>query len=314
MQTLASRFVEESSLELHSFLHNTLAATIEDRLRNLDTQDGLGQNRAGIIPSHTVGTSGGWTVKGPPHRWRYCTLEPPEGGVKVATYPRSHTPSVDDIMRSLQDELFPSPAFRTWLGIISRLLPLRYAVEARRFRPGLDYTLATSEDKEARLDVILGLVPHEKSQEKSTASNGMEESQLAQVGGWDVGSFYNSSYLSLTFLSPQKCYMAPHDEEDDPAVYRSGSSKGKGKEPQNGTTTATSFTSTSEQNEDDEDDDGSTLLSTLPGFNKLLLVLRDDRVMRFVKYVSAAAPGSRWDICGEYEVGMLEEDSGSEKS
>jgi prolyl 3-hydroxylase /prolyl 3,4-dihydroxylase len=38
--------------------------------------------------------------------------------------------------------------------------------------------------------------------------------------------------------------------------------------------------------------------------------------MRFVKYVSAAAPGSRWDICGEYEVGMVEEgsnDSGSEK-
>ena len=52
--------------------------------------------------------------------------------------------------------------------------------------------------------------------------------------------------------------------------------------------------------EDDEDE--STLLS---GFNKRLLVLRDERVMRCVKYVSAAAPGSRWDsdICGEYEVG-----------
>ena len=55
--------------------------------------------------------------------------------------------------------------------------------------------------------------------------------------------------------------------------------------------------------EDDEDE--STLLFTQPRFNKLLLVLRDERVMRFVKYVSAAAPGSRWDsdICGEYEVG-----------
>ena len=74
--------------------------------------------------------------------------------------------------------------------------------------------------------------------------------------------------------------------------------------------------SPSEPDEDDEDD-GGTLLSTQPGFNKLLLVLRDERVMRFVKYVSAAAPGSRWDICGEYEVGMVEEgsnDSESEKS
>ena len=66
MQTLASRFVQESCLELHSFLNNQLAEALEKRLRNLDTRDGLGQNRAGIIPSHTVGTSGGWTIKGPP--------------------------------------------------------------------------------------------------------------------------------------------------------------------------------------------------------------------------------------------------------
>lgn len=58
--------------------------------------------------------------------------------------------------------------------------------------------------------------------------------------------------------------------------------------------------------EDDEDD--GTLLTVQPGFNRLLLVLRDEKVMRFVKYVSAAAEGSRWDVCGEYEVGMVEED------
>ena len=92
-------------------------------------------------------------------------------------------------MRSLQDELLSSPAFRTWLTIISRLLPLRYAVEARRFRPGLDYTLATSEDKEARLDVILELAPPVRGREKSTDSDSVEESQLAQMGGWDVGVF-----------------------------------------------------------------------------------------------------------------------------
>lgn len=63
---------------------------------------------------------------------------------------------------------------------------------------------------------------------------------------------------------------------------------------------------------DDDDDDTDTLLTVQPGFNRLLLVLRDERVMRFVKYVSAAAEGSRWDICGEYEVGMVqvEDESG----
>ena len=59
--------------------------------------------------------------------------------------------------------------------------------------------------------------------------------------------------------------------------------------------------------EDDEDEDG-TLLTWQPHFNCLLLVLRDEGVLRFVKYVSAAAPGSRWDICSEFEVGMVDDD------
>lgn len=58
----------------------------------------------------------------------------------------------------------------------------------------------------------------------------------------------------------------------------------------------------------DEAEEDSTLLSVQPGFNRLLLVLRDERVMRFVKYVSAAAEGSRWDVCAEYEVGMVQEE------
>jgi hypothetical protein len=96
--------------------------------------------------------------------------------------------------------------------------------------------------------------------------------------------------------------MEPDDEEDDPAVYRSGSSRNKDKESQDNEEPTGSL---SEPYKGDEDDE-RTLLSTRPGFNKFLMVLRDEQVKRFVKYVSAAAPGSRWDICGEYEVRMEE--------
>jgi hypothetical protein len=61
----------------------------------------------------------------------------------------------------------------------------------------------------------------------------------------------------------------------------------------------------------DEDDEG-TLLAVQPGFNRLLLVLRDEAVMHFVKYVSAAAGGSRWDVCGEYEIGVLQMNEGED--
>lgn len=67
--------------------------------------------------------------------------------------------------------------------------------------------------------------------------------------------------------------------------------------------------------DDDDDDDDDTLLTVQPSFNRLLLVLRDERVMKFVKYVSASAEGSRWDVCGEYEVGMIQaEDESGERS
>lgn len=98
--------------------------------------------------------------------------------------------------------------------------------------------------------------------------------------------------------------MAPHDEEDDPAVYRSGSSK-KAQVKERPQSSGASASSNADTEEDEED---GTLLTWQPHFNCLLLVLRDGGVLRFVKYVSAAAPGSRWDVCGEFEVGMVDDD------
>ena len=63
--------------------------------------------------------------------------------------------------------------------------------------------------------------------------------------------------------------------------------------------------------EDDEDE--STLLSSQPGFNKPLLVLRGERVMGFVKYVSLRRQG----LDGIYVENMKLEgsnDSESERS
>lgn len=125
--------------------------------------------------------------------------------------------------------------------------------------------------------------------------------------------------------------MAPHEGEEDPAVYRSGPSKPQTtlKDPSlngkdNNVNGASSTGNESAEGEDDDmgsngfisdtgsdidDDADGTLLTVQPGFNRLLLVLRDEGVMRFVKYVSASAPGSRWDVRCEYEVYMAQEDS-----
>ncbi|TCD70803.1 hypothetical protein EIP91_001493 [Steccherinum ochraceum] len=310
LKALASRFVEESSLELHSFLATPLADRLSAGLAENDDKSGLGPSRTQRIPSHTSGTeSGEWTIRGPPHKWRYCTLTPSSAGKVNAVFPLAAHTSPDAIVRSLQDELFPSAAFRAWLANVSQLLPLQWHAEARRFRPGLDYTLATSEEKDARLDVVLGLTPNAATGEIKEDEEGGGGWQSGEWGGWEAccSALYIpvhlANLLNLRFLS--QCYMAPHEGEDDPAVYRSGASKKANGTNGNGTN-GEDHMDDGEEHEEEPDEDDGTLLTVQPGFNRLLLVLRDQGVMRFVKYVSAAADGSRWDICGEYECGAVE--------
>ena len=196
ISALAARFVEESSLELHSFLCTPLADKLSVGLASNDARDGLGPQRTKRIPAHTAGTRFDsttadipWEPKGPPHKWRYCTLTPQEGGRREAVFPRSALASPDSIMRSLQDELFPSTAFRAWLAKVSSVLPLSYSAEARRFRPGLDYTLATSEESEARLDVVLGLTPEVPIEVDEEDDRKAKKGKKVKVNGWQSGEW-----------------------------------------------------------------------------------------------------------------------------
>lgn len=87
-----------------------------------------------------------------------------------------------------------------------------------------------------------------------------------------------------------------------------GKANGKANGKTNGSAKPDAMETSDHSDESEDEEDDGTLLTVQPGFNRLLLVLRDEKVMRFVKYVSAAAEGSRWDVCGEYEIGMLEEE------
>jgi hypothetical protein len=316
MKALAARFVEESSLELHDFLAEPLAARLETGLQAQDAADGLGPDRTTRMPPHAAGSDGMWVVAGPPHKRRHCILASTSDSEPAPPPLAANLDSASQI-RSLQDALLASPSFRAWLSIITSLVPTRRAVQARRFRPGLDYTLATSEQSEARVDVVLGLTPSISPAKSTLSPEDDELDEEASKNAWASGKW-----------GGWECYMAPHEDEDDPAVYRASSSKKAGAKTANASELEKAISVTdgtdptlnggdadgsAQAEEDDasdgedEDEDG-TLLTVQPGFNRLLIVLRDEGVMHFVKYVSAAADGSRWDICGEFEVGMVASD------
>ncbi|KZO98146.1 hypothetical protein CALVIDRAFT_479244 [Calocera viscosa TUFC12733] len=291
---LADQFAADSSLNLKDFLCSPLAQKLEPALRGRDAADGLGPERAGHIPPHSAGVGHGWQLSGPPHKLRYCVLSPSSSA--------QNDPAAA-LLQDLQETLLPSPAFRAWLGLVTSLVPLSHQARARRFRPGLDYTLAQAEEGEARLDVVICVTPQPAEGEEVGKAEGGWAS--CAWGGWE-------------------CYMAPHEGEEDPAVYRSGGkvnghANGNGKEEVNGSGSGGANGNEADReaetadSDDSEEDETGTLLTAPASFNGLLIVLRDPKLMRFVKYVSAAAEGSRWDVCGEWQVGDLQVDEGDDE-
>ena len=94
---------------------------------------------------------------------------------------------------------------------VTTFLPVSYEVEARRFRPGLDYTLATS-DSETRLDVVLGLTPppptldsapatEKKSKGKGKLKNMSTEDQDFWPMEWGGSDVSPSTFPFLPFIS-----------------------------------------------------------------------------------------------------------------
>lgn len=191
---------------MHSFLNGALAKKLKKTLLEADLRDGVADpERQGKVPAHPVGVNDFWELKGPPSRYRYLTLKPqPESAVEFV-FPRSEQSSPDQIIRSISEELFKGNAFRAWLMMVTTFLPVGYEVEARRFRPGLDYTLATS-DKETRLDVVLGLTPPPPTLDPApaTGKKGKGKGKLRNVSTEDQDFWpmeWGGSDVSLSSIS-----------------------------------------------------------------------------------------------------------------
>ena len=350
--TLFEKFGEDSHLLLSDFLRQDVADTLERVLRAKDEEDGLvwwhgKQERVGFdsvrIQHHGVGTNRAlqpsdedrrWVLAGPPHRERFATLDSActPSTAPAIDYAQTQSPlvtvpsSAADLLHVLTHQLLPSAAFRHFVSNITQLIPMAARpIRARRFRPGLDYTLARSDD-ETVLDLTLTLTPDVvgsakkvlkhtarpkglASKHKETVSQGvLSKKDVEKLEGmWDRGD-----------IGGWECYLAPHEGEEDPAVYQSAESRraqrAKEEEQQEPVEENDQEDEDFEDMDEDEDDDfDGVLLNVTPSYNTLNVVLRDEGVMRFVKYLGASAGGSRWDIAAEYTVGAaeMEEDEAS---
>ncbi|KAL4900700.1 hypothetical protein BDW74DRAFT_161394 [Aspergillus multicolor] len=279
-EEMSDAFLNDSSLNLEHFLSKKYAAKVRAYIEEQEKKN---------LPasSDEIQSSTDWTVARPPHKHRYLYQQ------HSAEAGTSKTP-----VQELLNDLFPSKPFRKWLSLITGSDRITsYNLLARRFRRGQDYTLANSYvGEEPRLEFTLCLTPtsgwekeepedEDEAAEDGDANGASKGSSSKKTSGKKGKTEPNSSSDDEVHVGGYEIYMAGDDEEEksgaaDPAIYQSAA--------------------------DDEDD--GILFSTAAGWNRLSIVLRDSGTLKFVKYVSAAAKGDRWDVTGEMGVEFNDDD------
>ena len=345
MKDINEQFCANSSLQLNDFIRSDVAYKLTSALITTDEAQNAGHGKPQL--NYSLGTSDAWQLVGPPHKRRHLAYNPTTSSDDTKKTPQDEVGAMLDAIRQ---QLFRSAVFAKYLQIVTALEPLGYKDEVRRFRPGLDYTVAHYGvlTKVARLDATLCFVnddkdlqdkllgkPSEKSVAKPAdtaskkAAKKSEESDNSDEEEEDDDD-YELSYEEVWDggeVGGFECYIeAEEDPENAEAaeVYRGSYNS------VNGNTKSEKPEKKSKKGgaeEEEEEDNTTSLLSVSACNNTLNLVMRDEGVMKFIKYVSANAPGSRWDIAVEYEItppdvgedssegseGSEEEESGSEE-
>lgn len=275
LEQVQEHFDENSSITLANILSKKFSARLKDYVTKKEAE---------ALPeeSEKIEKQTAWKVAKPPHKHRFLYLQPGKSGEE------------DSPVKELLEDLLPSPQFRAWLAMATNCTIEGYDVLARRFRRGLDYTLATGHDGKPRLELNFGLTPtpgwgdeeeaHEDEMEQNGKANGSKSKAKAKSKSKDKGKGKAPAKQEQEKEEPvevggHEVYMAGDDgEEEDAAIYKSSA------------------------------DDDNILFFQAAAWNKLTIVLRDSGTLRFVKYVSRKAKGDRWDISATYEIEEQDDD------
>ena len=248
-----------------------------------------------IINQHYYmqGVTSEWKLRGPAHKQRYLRYELDNNNNNSSDNDSNvnnnndnddgndNAASTGSIMNTVKKQVFESEPFKRYLKAVTSLDYSTGIVgnEIRRFRPGLDYTVAhygllSNMDEVGVLDATMCFVDDQTEDKKGYWECG------------DVGGF--------------ECYIEADIDNDDDEDDENDAAAAT----MNGASSATAAMNGSQQAADDEynEDDDTELLSVSASNNTLSLVYRDPGTMRFVKYVGSSAPSSRYDICMEYEL------------
>ncbi len=294
IKSVAKQFINDSSVQLNNFLVREKVFKVTKLHIQCDHEEKFGKCNPQL--NYEKGMTEKWKVVGPPHKRRYLIFDGDN------TTSANKADQVGTELDEIRKTLFNSPSFVRYLRAMTTLTITGIRDEVRRFRCGFDYTVAHYGilTVEPRLDATLCFVNDDitieqkalgkKKKEVRTGSS-KKRAKLDKKTAIDTSSDavdvmedeYDSDYAEVWEdgeVGGFECFIeAEQDSESAEAaeVYRS-------------------------ENNKKSDNEDSSLLSVSPCNNSLSLVLRDEGIMKFIKYVSANAPGSRWDVTAEYSI------------
>lgn len=283
VQQLNATFLEQSVVEISEFLQKEYAEVLQTTLRKTELEN--------KTPSTAAEITSPWKCAVPPHKQRFMYIDGKSsfglseketefvnhiGPQEMPNFALTRQLAPHDTEKMLLEVMsfMKSIAFRKWMALVTGLIPTSDQILARKFRPGQDFILATTTDKKLARDHLNEL-------------NVLLEATLGitptatNSKNWESGEFGGYELCMALNLGDSDDEF----EDDDPAIYKAS-----------------------------DPNDDSVLFTSQCKWNSLCLMLRDPSVLKFVKYVSINAKGSRWDISAQWNVKSLGEEEDDEEN
>lgn len=214
LKEIRMRFEDDSSVKLRHFLNYEWSSKIKAAFTRQDKRDSLGDDNPSL--DYHVGINEKWKPVGPAHKQRFLQYEEGIGSDLSKKGTSEDVVDVGEYLDHLKQNLFQSAEFGRWLGWLSSLgVPLGYRGRIRRFRPGLDYTVAHYGilTTNAVLDATLCFCGGDGNQcsfdEETNELVGSDDDAIWESG--DVGGF--ECYIAAD--DDDQGAEAEYDEEDD---------------------------------------------------------------------------------------------------
>lgn len=134
IKEIREQFEEDSSVQLRHFFNDKWEKEVRVKLMEEDIDQNVGRGQPSL--DYSIGVNNDWKIVGPAHKQRYLQYV---GDTKA----EGDSCTCGSILSYLKKQLFQSSQFGRLLKHYSSLgMPLGLKGNVRRFRPGLDYTIA----------------------------------------------------------------------------------------------------------------------------------------------------------------------------